>query len=172
MVLEHLRSRCIILLNVCDALEKKLQRYAMKVFTMGMDTTKKDIGSAEKSMFTNVGDSITMIVNKRRVLFNGDKEQAKAIIKSYKSRTRYCRSGNMKRKCGNGGKKTDIKLVRFAGQLVGIMDSLNGRLVKVTKVSKNGSVEVRLLNPTAQDVIALGKDCSLGIQILLVIHIS
>lgn len=60
-------------------------------------------------------------------------------------------------------KKTDIKIGQICWTTGGhVMDFLNGRLVKVTKVSKNGSVEVRLLNPTAQDVIALGKDCSFG----------
>ena len=43
-----------------------------------------------------------------------------------------------------------------------ILDSLNGRLVRVVSVHKNGEVVVRLLNPTDSDVCYLEKDCELG----------
>lgn len=40
-----------------------------------------------------------------------------------------------------------------------VIDSLNGRLVKVTNVDRKGGVTVQLLNPTAEDVSVLGKEC-------------
>lgn len=43
-----------------------------------------------------------------------------------------------------------------------VIDSLNGRLVKVTNVDRKGGVNVQLLNPTAEDVGYLGKECKVA----------
>lgn len=43
-----------------------------------------------------------------------------------------------------------------------VVDSLNGRLVKVTNVDGKGGVTVQLLNPTAEDVSVLGKECKVA----------
>jgi hypothetical protein len=43
-----------------------------------------------------------------------------------------------------------------------VVDSLNGRLVKITNVDRKGGVTVQLLNPTAEDVSYLGKECKVA----------
>lgn len=43
-----------------------------------------------------------------------------------------------------------------------VVDSLNGRLVKITNVDRKGGVTVQLLNPTDEDVCCLGKECKIG----------
>lgn len=43
-----------------------------------------------------------------------------------------------------------------------VVDSLNGRLVKISNVDRKGGVTVQLLNPTAEDVCVLGKECKMA----------
>ena len=43
-----------------------------------------------------------------------------------------------------------------------VVDSLNGRLVKISNVDRKGGVTVQLLNPTAEDVRVLGKECKMA----------
>lgn len=62
-----------------------------------------------------------------------------------------------------GVKKSKVKAGQVCWTTGGhVLDNLNGRLVKVVSVRKNGGIIVRLINPTSEDVIDLGKDCELG----------
>lgn len=60
-------------------------------------------------------------------------------------------------------KKQKVKVGQICWTTGGhVVDSLNGRLVKVTNVDRKNGIEVRLLNPTDEDVCYLGKDCKIG----------
>lgn len=69
-------------LECCDALEKAVEMCNESIYNGNGYNKEGHWKCGEIDVYKCVGDSITMIVNKRRVLFNGDKEQAKAIIKA------------------------------------------------------------------------------------------
>jgi len=59
-------------------------------------------------------------------------------------------------------KKQTVKVGQICWTTGGhVVNRLNGRLVKVTKVDSKNSVEVRLLNPTDEDICYLGKACTI-----------
>lgn len=69
-------------LECCDALDKAIEMCNQDIDNGGGYFKKAHWQCGEIDVYKNDGDSISMIVNKRRILCCIDKDQAKAIVKA------------------------------------------------------------------------------------------